>query len=244
MLRAPQSAFCAEEQSSSLWLRVRAYACACACVGWLGHFCTAWGVQPEIAAAVALGEFERMDDLVAMRTAVGLAFMTAIEGCSWLKPQKVLEGCVSSWYTVGLLIERPDVAWLEFRRKFVEMGGDGFCECAKIARTLVLRQLSCGCLMVCRVGADAPPSPLHREPVFDSLVRAVEANPQRYPHWVGRLPSYADGTCPVWERLQPKVMLLKTNYFDVERFTGQAQALKDTIDWFDRDRGAYDRTTA
>ena len=139
MLRAPQSAFCAEEQSSSLWLRVRVYACACACVGWLGHFCTAWGVQPEIAAAVALGEFERMDDLVAMRTAVGLAFMTAIEGCSWLKPQKVLEGCVSSWYTVGLLIERPDVAWLEFRRKFVEMGGDGFCESAKIARTLVLQ---------------------------------------------------------------------------------------------------------
>eukprot|EP01052_Picozoa_sp_SAG31_P019806 SAG31_NODE_1461_length_8244_cov_4.587109_3_plen_108_part_00 len=84
--------------------------------------------QPEIAAAVALGEFERMDDLVAMRTAVGLAFMAALEGCRWLKPQKVLEGCVSSWYTVGLLIDRPDVAWLEFRRKFVEMGGDGFCE--------------------------------------------------------------------------------------------------------------------
>ena len=69
-----------------------------------------------------------MDDLVAMRTAVGLAFMDAVEGCPWLMPQKVLDGCISSWYTVGLLIERPDVAWLEFRRKFVEMGGDGFCE--------------------------------------------------------------------------------------------------------------------
>lgn len=77
-----------------------------------------------------------MDDLVAMRTAVGLAFMDAIDGCSWLKPQKVLEGCISSWYTVGLLIERPDVAWLEFRRKFVELGGDGFCKLITCKRNL------------------------------------------------------------------------------------------------------------
>ena len=89
---------------------------------------------------------------------------------------------------------------------------------------------------------DAPPSPLHREPVFDELVSAVEANPQRYPHWAGRLPSYAEGTCPVWERLQPKVMLLKTNYFDVESFKAQAQALKDTITWFEDDRGPYTPT--
>jgi len=81
---------------------------------------------------------------------VGLAFMESLKGCRWLRPQKVLEGCVSSWYTVGILIERPDVEWLEFRRKFVDMGGDGFY---------------------------APPSPLHREPVFDELVRSVEADP-------------------------------------------------------------------
>ena len=40
-----------------------------------------------------------MDDLVAMRTAVGLAFMEVVDGCPWLTPQHVLEGCVSSWYT-------------------------------------------------------------------------------------------------------------------------------------------------
>ena len=30
---------------------------------------------------------------------------------------------------VGLHLNRPDVEWLEFRRKFMEMGGDGFCAC-------------------------------------------------------------------------------------------------------------------
>ena len=43
-----------------------------------------------------------MDDLVAMRTAVGLAFMEVVDGCPWLTPQHVLEGCVSSWYTGAL----------------------------------------------------------------------------------------------------------------------------------------------
>ena len=28
---------------------------------------------------------------------------------------------------VGLHLNRPDVEWLEFRRKFMDMGGDGFC---------------------------------------------------------------------------------------------------------------------
>ena len=32
--------------------------------------------------------------------------------------------------------------------------------------------------------------------VFDGLVLAVAAEPERYPQWAGRLPSYAPGTCP------------------------------------------------
>ena len=55
--------------------------------------------------------------------------------------------------------------------------------------------------------------------MFDELVKAVEADPERYPHWAGRLPSYAAGSCPVWEAMQPRVMLLKTNYFEVGRYT-------------------------
>ena len=35
-------------------------------------------------------------------------------------------------------------------------------------------------------------------------------------------------------------MLLKTNYFDVERYEAQAAALQATIEWFEKDRGEYD----
>ena len=91
-----------------------------------------------------------------------------------------------------------------------------------------------------RLRADAPPSPLHREPVFDVLTVSVAAEPERYPFWADQLPSYAPGTCPVWEALQPRVMLLKTNYFDVERYEAQAAALQATIEWFEKDRGEFD----
>ena len=90
-----------------------------------------------------------------------------------------------------------------------------------------------------RLRADAPPSPLHREPVFDVLTVSVAAEPERYPFWAEQLPSYAPGTCPVWEALQPRVMLLKTNYFDVERYEAQAAALQATIEWFEKDRGEF-----
>lgn len=38
------------------------------------------------------------------------------------------------------------------------------------------------------------------------------------------------------------MMLLKTNYFDVKRFTAQAQALKDTVEWFEVERGGYTKS--
>ena len=44
----------------------------------------------------------------------------------------------------------------------------------------------------------------------------------------------------MWEALQPRVMLLKTNYFDVERYEAQAAALQATIEWFEKDRGEFD----
>ena len=68
----------------------------------------------------------------------------------------------------------------------------------------------------------------------------MASDPERYPQWAGRLPSYAEGSCPVWEKLQPRVMLLKTNYLDVERWEAQAAALAATIAFFEAEKGAAD----
>ncbi|MFH0963463.1 MAG: DegT/DnrJ/EryC1/StrS family aminotransferase, partial [Planctomycetota bacterium] len=77
---------------------------------------------PEIAAAVALGELERLEELVAMRTTVAECLAEVIDACDWLVPQKTPPGYVNSFWTYTVRIARDDVDWAAFRRKFVELG--------------------------------------------------------------------------------------------------------------------------
>lgn len=160
---------------------------------------------PEIAAAVALGEFERLDELVAMRLAATRCLEEVVRRCDWLVPQKTPEGYVHSYWTYGVRIARDDVDWAELRRRFVEAGGDGF------------------------YGAYRP---LHREPVFAWLNDEVTRCPERYPQYVGRLPDYRQVRCPIWESIQPRVMQIKTNYFDLSEAERQAEILDRTLKTF------------
>jgi perosamine synthetase len=160
---------------------------------------------PEIAAAVALGELERVEELVEMRQASARCFAEVLDACDWLVPQKTPDGYVHSCWVVAARIARDDVDWAALRRKFVELGGDGF------------------------YGAYLP---VHREPVFPSLSRQVQERPERYPQFAGRLPDYREVSCPVWERIQPRVIQLKTNYFSLDAAHQQADILARTIDFF------------
>jgi perosamine synthetase len=160
---------------------------------------------PEIASAVALGELERVEELVEMRKACAACFAEVVAGCDWLLPQKTPEGYVHSWWVYAVRVTRDNLDWSAFRRKFVELGGDGF------------------------YGSYLP---VHREPVFPSLSRQVRENPERYPHFAGRLPDYAEVSCPVWERIQPRMIQFKTNYFDLDLARQQAKILAQTIAFF------------
>lgn len=160
---------------------------------------------PELAAAYALGEFERLDELVAMRCAVAQVLGEVVDNCDWLVPQFTPPECTHSWWTYAVRLTREDISWLDFRKKFVEFGGDGF------------------------YGAYLP---VYREPVFASLSEEVEADPDRYPQWAGRMPDYRRVECPVWDRLQPRIMQFKTNYFDLDSAVRQAQALANAIEYF------------
>jgi perosamine synthetase len=161
---------------------------------------------PEIAAAVALAELERVDELAEMRTHSALAFARVVERCGWLFPQKTPDGYVNAYWNYACRITRDDIDWPRFLATFIELGGDGF------------------------YGAYQP---AHLEPVFANLNRAVDADGGRYPHYAGRLPRYERGTCPVWERIQPRVIMLKTNYFDSAEADRQADILAETIARFD-----------
>jgi perosamine synthetase len=160
---------------------------------------------PEIAAAVALAELERLEELVEMRKLCAQLFDEVVKDCKWLVPQKTPEGYVHSYWTYAAHITKDDLDWAEFRRKFVEQGGDGF------------------------YGSWLP---VHREPVFQNLSAEVETHPERYPQWAGRLPDYRQVHCPVWEKLQPRMIYLKTNSFDVETARRQADIFAQTIQFF------------
>jgi perosamine synthetase len=160
---------------------------------------------PEIAAAVALAELERAEELVQMRQANAQCFAEVVHGCDWLVPQETPENYVHSCWTYAVRIARDDVDWTVLRRKFVELGGDGF------------------------YGAYLP---VHREPALPNLSREVQERPERYPHFAGRLPDYREVSCPVWEKIQPRVIQLKTNYFDLDTARQQAEILAQTIDFF------------
>ena len=112
---------------------------------------------------------------------------------------------VHSYWTYAARITNDDLDWGEFRRKFVDLGGDGFY----------------GSLL-----------PVHKEPVFQNLSAEVQSNPERYPQWAGQLPDYREVQCPVWEKFQPRMIQLKTNSFDVDTARQQADIFAQSIRFF------------
>ena len=82
-----------------------------------------------ITAAVALAQLERASHLVERRIAIGKMFKEAIEGCTWLKDQKLTNESTHSYYTFGveyLGLEKKGITWEEFYNMYTELGGDGF----------------------------------------------------------------------------------------------------------------------
>ena len=160
----------------------------------------------EIGCAVALAELERIEQLDEMRKLCGKIWSQVVADCDWLVSQKTPDEYVNAYWTYAARITRDDLDWAAFLRKFKELGGDGF------------------------YGAYRP---LHLEPVFANLNREVKNNPARYPQWAGRLPEYAAGYCPAWEKIQPLIVQLKTNYFSSDEPCRQAEILAKTIKHFD-----------
>ena len=91
------------------------------------HASLGWNYRMgEPAAAIALAQTERIQDLVERRQQVAALFAKAHQGCSWLTPQVLpAEGTHAYWTYVLKLEDRPGVSWHGFRDKYVELGGDG-----------------------------------------------------------------------------------------------------------------------
>ncbi len=81
--------------------------------------------MPEVAAAMALAQTEKLDMFIDLRLEIAKMYDKAVAGCNYLVPQLTPEGSVNTYWTYALKYERDDVSWQEFRKKYTEFGGDG-----------------------------------------------------------------------------------------------------------------------
>ena len=80
---------------------------------------------PEVAAAVGLGQVEKMEYFVSLRQQSAKHYDAAIADCPWLIPQYVAPGDENSYFTYALRMANPDVPWADFRSKYIELNNGG-----------------------------------------------------------------------------------------------------------------------
>jgi perosamine synthetase len=83
---------------------------------------------PELCAAMALAQFERIDDLVKMRVNVARAYEETVRDCSWLVPQDVPSGFGHTYWTYAMKLagDAKGISWRMFRKTYLEEGGEPF----------------------------------------------------------------------------------------------------------------------
>lgn len=147
----------------------------------------------EVTAAVALGQLERLTELVDQRIKVANLFREVAKEFDFLQMQAEPEGYVNSYWTAAFVLktDEPQSEWYRFRDLFQKNGGDGYYAAWKLS---------------------------YQEPLFQNIV-------QNMPNiWQ----NYSSSLCPVAEYLQPRMIQLKTNYWDFNEAEQQAEVLAKT----------------
>jgi perosamine synthetase len=91
------------------------------------HASIGWNYRlPELCAAVALGQLERLEELVACRVRAAALYAEAVQGCRWLTPQATPAGYTHAYWTYVLKLNpAAPCSWYDFRAKYRQLGGDG-----------------------------------------------------------------------------------------------------------------------
>lgn len=145
---------------------------------------------PELCAAAALAQLENLEGFVKKRMEIGRLYSESVKDCDWLVTQKTPDGYINSYWTYAMMLNSDKISWHEFRKVYLEAGGDRFYGCFKLNYT---------------------------EPAL--LGMKFKENGIEY----------KKGLCPIAEKIQPKLILLKTNYVDMEYAKEQANCLEKTI---------------
>lgn len=162
---------------------------------------------PEVAAAVGLAQVERMDFIVRKREKVMEKYRKALLGCDYLVPQRIPKGFRNTCWTFALRFEgeKRGISWYDFRKKFMEYGGDGIYSAWALVYNEPIMQL------------------IHTKGRFFPDL------PNQAKHFKG----YLKGVhCPNAEKLQPKIMQFTANQGIEKDMDVQIAALKKAIAFF------------
>lgn len=85
--------------------------------------------MPEVAAAIGLAQTERYDYFINTREEIGLAMKDIAEQSSFLVPQKKVQGSRNTYWTFAAKFTHTDISWQQFRKKFMENGGESIYGC-------------------------------------------------------------------------------------------------------------------
>lgn len=170
------------------------------------HDSLGWNYRmPEICAAMGLAQLEKIDHFIDLRTQIANAYLKAMRACTWLVPQLVPPGYVNTYYTVAATFEHRHAGWQEFRKKYIEFGGDGIY---------------------------AAWSPVYLEPVYASYNFYGKGWPHTCSCYSKNRVEYKRGLCPITEEVQPKLMQFVNNYGSIKEVESKVEALKKTIKFF------------
>ncbi|MFO7947180.1 MAG: DegT/DnrJ/EryC1/StrS family aminotransferase [Armatimonadota bacterium] len=174
--------------------------------GFARHLALGWNYRlPELAAAAALAQLERLDSLVSWRRACADGYAEVIEGCDWLTPQKIPYHARHSYWCYTVRLDHEELTWHDLRDAIVQFGGDQVYGSWR---------------------------PLYLEPAFEYERFYGRGCPNHCPLYEGESQAFEPGLCPVTERVQPRLFQFRTNY-PRDRAERQFDALAKAIEHFD-----------
>ncbi len=162
-------------------------------------------------AALGLAQLERLDYLVAARQYIASQYEAAIreEKCEWLTPPFVPEGRTHSYWCYACKLDEKLLGadWREFRRAFIQHGGDGL------------------------YGMWVP---VHLEPIFRTMAfyGSRDRAPNFDPRYKGQVKSYDEGSCPTVETFRRSLCQFKTGMQMLDKVNAQVDALRSTIRYY------------
>jgi len=158
----------------------------------------------EFSAAIALAQLEDLEQKVKLRRQIAGIFLETISTCDYIIPQHVPKDREHSYFTLGVLYNGS------------EKKGVSWEEFRK-------KYVSLG-----GDGFYGAWSVPYLEPVIQQK-KFIKRCPKIYENI-----SYEKGLCPIAESIQPKLMQFKTNYRNIDLAIKKAEALQNTIDFFNK----------